>query len=202
MHPVNRTLSTFAFIVIASALPAAAAGAQQQTMSVCHDGTTSSVTGRGACTAHGGVDTKATAKAMKLVTKQQKAEVKGAARTGASVTCGDGTSSAAGRGACSHHGGVKTAAGASMTAPAPSAASPAAPMPAPSAAPATNASPRASARAADRAAASSAVVGSGAREDNNPAGAVAKCKDGMYSHARSHQGACGHHGGVAQWMGA
>ncbi|MGI8507697.1 MAG: hypothetical protein ACR2MQ_00045 [Gemmatimonadaceae bacterium] len=22
----------------------------------------------------------------------------------------------------------------------------------------------------------------------------------MYSHARSHRGACGHHGGVAQWI--
>jgi hypothetical protein len=43
-------------------------------------------------------------------------------------------------------------------------------------------------------------VGSGAADDNNPAGAIARCKDGMYSHAKSRQGACGHHGGVAAWL--
>jgi hypothetical protein len=34
----------------------------------------------------------------------------------------------------------------------------------------------------------------------NPAGAEAKCKDGAYSHAKTHTGACSHHGGVAQWL--
>ena len=33
-----------------------------------------------------------------------------------------------------------------------------------------------------------------------PTGATARCKDGTYSHAAHHQGACSHHGGVAQWM--
>lgn len=32
------------------------------------------------------------------------------------------------------------------------------------------------------------------------AGATAKCKDGAYSHAKGHAGACSHHGGVAQWL--
>jgi hypothetical protein len=31
-------------------------------------------------------------------------------------------------------------------------------------------------------------------------GAVAKCKDGTYSHAKGHTGACSHHGGVGQWL--
>jgi hypothetical protein len=31
-------------------------------------------------------------------------------------------------------------------------------------------------------------------------GATAKCKDGAYSHAQGHSGACAHHGGVAQWL--
>lgn len=197
MHPVNRTLSMLAFVATAFALAPAAADAQQAT-STCRDGTTSSVTGRGACTAHGGVDSKATSRAMKAASKNAKPEVRGAVTAGASVTCGDGTSSAAGRGACSHHGGVKMAAGATA---APAAAPTIAPIPAPAAVSNRAATPRASARAADRTAASAGVTGSGAREDNNPAGAVAKCKDGMYSHARSHRGACGHHGGVAQWMG-
>lgn len=36
--------------------------------------------------------------------------------------------------------------------------------------------------------------------DNNPAGATAQCKDGTYSHAKTHQGACSRHGGVAKWL--
>ena len=32
-----------------------------------------------------------------------------------------------------------------------------------------------------------------------PKGATAKCKDGTYSFAKHHQGACSHHGGVAEW---
>ncbi len=30
--------------------------------------------------------------------------------------------------------------------------------------------------------------------------ATAKCKDGTYSHAATHSGACSGHGGVAQWL--
>ena len=37
-------------------------------------------------------------------------------------------------------------------------------------------------------------------ENNNPSGATAQCKDGTYSHAAHHAGACGHHGGVAKWL--
>lgn len=32
------------------------------------------------------------------------------------------------------------------------------------------------------------------------AGATARCKDGTYSHAKTHSGACSGHGGVEQWM--
>ncbi|MDQ2891196.1 MAG: DUF3761 domain-containing protein [Gemmatimonadota bacterium] len=45
----------------------------------------------------------------------------------------------------------------------------------------------------------SVAKGSGAKEDNNPAGSIAKCKDGLYSHATHRQGACSRHGGVASW---
>lgn len=34
-----------------------------------------------------------------------------------------------------------------------------------------------------------------------PVGATAKCADGTYSKAQNKQGACSHHGGVAQWYG-
>ncbi|HEX5237228.1 MAG TPA: DUF3761 domain-containing protein [Sphingomicrobium sp.] len=36
-------------------------------------------------------------------------------------------------------------------------------------------------------------------EDRNPAGAIAQCKDGTYSHAKVRTGACSRHGGVAKW---
>jgi hypothetical protein len=40
----------------------------------------------------------------------------------------------------------------------------------------------------------------GSSANDNPAGATAQCKDGTYSHAKTHQGACSHHGGVAKWL--
>jgi hypothetical protein len=36
-------------------------------------------------------------------------------------------------------------------------------------------------------------------EDRNPAGAIAQCKDGTYSHSKQRTGACSRHGGVAKW---
>jgi hypothetical protein len=36
-------------------------------------------------------------------------------------------------------------------------------------------------------------------EDHNPAGAIAQCKDGTYSHAKGRTGACSRHGGVGKW---
>jgi len=86
------------------------------------------------------------------------------------VTCNDGTTAKAGRGACSHHGGVAKA-GAQ--------AQPAAP-PAPSTAPKAETSRKQPA----------APQGT----------ATAKCKDGSYSYSKQHSGACSHHGGVAQWL--
>jgi len=47
---------------------------------------------------------------------------------------------------------------------------------------------------------SRATVSSAGGENNNPAGASAQCKDGSYSHAAQHAGACSHHGGVAKWL--
>jgi hypothetical protein len=123
------------------------------------------------------------------------------AQAAASI-CIDGTRSvSSGRGACSGHGGVnkkvirhqkKVVKGEVRAAD-----RVARPIPAP----VPVVTPRASARARVRANSNSAVVlGSGAADDNNRAGAIARCKDGLYSHARNHQGACSRHGGVASWL--
>jgi hypothetical protein len=35
--------------------------------------------------------------------------------------------------------------------------------------------------------------------NSNPLGATGVCRDGTYTHATHHQGACSYHGGVAYW---
>jgi hypothetical protein len=40
----------------------------------------------------------------------------------------------------------------------------------------------------------------GKPSSTDPAGAIAKCKDGTYSHAKGHSGACSNHGGVGEWL--
>lgn len=41
---------------------------------------------------------------------------------------------------------------------------------------------------------------SGKSITTSPAGATGQCKDGTYTHATHHSGACSSHGGVAKWM--
>jgi hypothetical protein len=108
----------------------------------------------------------------------------------AATICKDGTTSvSSGRGACSGHGGVDRKAVSRQKKAARSEAKAAGTL------------PRASATARTRANSKSAVVrGSGAAEDNNPASAIARCKDGLYSHAKNRRGACSRHGGVASWL--
>lgn len=114
--------------------------------------------------------------------------------------CKDGTTSTvAGKGACSHHGGVKKAAagGAMAGAPAPGTAG----APAPGAAGANAVVPAAAATApAAKSTTSMKAAPSMAASATDPTGATAKCKDGTYSHAKSHSGACSKHGGVADWL--
>ena len=74
-----RTIS-LAALVVCLALPTYA-----KTVT-CQDGTTSK-SGRGACSHHGGV----------------------ASANAPTVTCKDGTTSKPGRGACGHHGGIASA---------------------------------------------------------------------------------------------
>lgn len=44
------------------------------------------------------------------------------------------------------------------------------------------------------------VPASAAAMSTAPAGATGQCKDGTYTVAKNHQGACSSHGGVAKWL--
>ena len=120
----------------------------------------------------------------------------------AATICIDGTRSvSSGRGACSGHGGVNKKAVTHQKRVVKSEVKAADRMARPVPAPVRAPTPRASARSRVRANSNSAVVsGSGAADDNNRAGAIGRCKDGLYSHARNRQGACSRHGGVASWF--
>lgn len=95
------------------------------------------------------------------------------------VTCKDGTRSVGGQGACSSHGGIAVAKTATKIAKAD--------------AKALKSEAKADAKATKTAARMEL-------EDKNPKGAIAMCKDKTYSHAKSRQGVCSAHGGVARFM--
>jgi hypothetical protein len=131
----------------------------------------------------------------------------GASARTANVTCADGTTSKAGRGACSHHGGVVSAA------PAPKAAAKRATV---TCEDGTTSKPGrgacshhggiAGAGSSPEAATPHGTTAgrrpSSASSASSASGATARCEDGTYSHAAHHTGACSHHGhgGVAEWL--
>jgi hypothetical protein len=148
-------------------------GAQATT--VCKDGTTSTASGRGACSGHGGVDSKATAAAKKTAAKTAKkadvvprTEQKTAAR--------------------------KSAAATATPTPPPAAA------PTPATKSAAKTTPARTKSESAPKATTPTQQSSKRGEDNDPTGAIAQCKDGMYSHAANRRGACSRHGGVGKWL--
>ena len=121
------------------------------------------------------------------------------AQDAATVTCKDGTTSKAGKGACSHHGGINRSAAptSSTAAPAPPPSS----SKAPSASPAPEApAPRPAAKSTHAPSTTTGGTDSSKAANTDPTGAIAQCKDGTYSHSKKHSGACSHHGGVAKWL--
>jgi hypothetical protein len=182
-------------------LPVRAADAAAST--TCKDGTTSTATGRGACSGHGGVQKAATttadSTAPAAAPAAPAAPTPAAPAAGTPSTCKDGTTSTAtGRGACSGHGGVqkasKSPAAAGATAPAAAATA--------TAAPAAAASTSAAAPAAAKSSTASKSAPTAAAGNTDPTGATAKCKDGTYSKSQHHSGTCSSHGGVAEWLTA
>jgi hypothetical protein len=151
----------------------------------CKDGSTAT-RGRGACHGHGGVD-KTAGGAPKAAAPAEEHE----ASAGGPVTCKDGSTwPKSGRGACRGHGGVLKAGEAPTPPPVPRAAAPKPPPPPPPSAPV----------ARGNAAAGPAVATKSKHASNDPTGALARCKDGMYWHGTRHSGSCSRHGGVAEWL--
>ncbi|HVT99534.1 MAG TPA: DUF3761 domain-containing protein [Acidobacteriaceae bacterium] len=147
---------------------------------ICKDGT-SSKGGRGACSGHGGIDHGAPSSIGHTPSAGADPKAGPAESAGAGdVHCKDGTASKGGRGACSGHGGIDHGAAASVPSSRPSPTPP--PLSIPTAGPSRNAPSRPTTPAND---------------NGTP---TATCKDGTTSFAKHHQGACSHHGGVAQWL--
>ena len=161
--------------------------------------------------------------AVSLVTAPAFARSK---KTNSEVTCKDGTTSKAGQGACSHHGGVEDAAAPKAKAKAAPRADSRAPAKADDKATPPDASsskksggifgglfkkkdaPPATETSQGRASPPAAETSQGraaprpSRSTNATPGAspTAKCKDGSVSYSKQHSGACSHHGGVAEWF--
>jgi len=197
----------------APALAQKPADAPKNATAQCADGTFSTAkTEQGACSKHGGVKAwwgAGTVVAPKPIPPKSTttAPPKGASSTkggatakastpaGSTGQCNDGsyTKAKTERGACSQHGGVKTWYGTSTAAPTSTKAPTATPTP--SHEPPNAATPPPSAPAKP----TTAHTTTKAAPADAPQGATAKCKDGTYSMAKQHRGACSRHGGVAEW---
>lgn len=164
---MHRILSYRSLLVAtAIALAPLAVNAQSTAAITCKDGSTSSATGRGACSGHGGVD-KAAAKAAKRSAKAAKAESRAEAKAENKAKQEDKQEAKQ---------ETKAATKATRTAERPASRSTSSDLRQPSRVPnATTA-------------------------NTDPTNATAKCKDGTYSHAATHRGACSRHGGVAEWL--
>jgi Protein of unknown function (DUF3761) len=186
----SALLGLIAAPLLAAVLLAPAYAADAAVTVTCKDGS-SATGGRGACRGHGGVNKGGAAPVARQAAPVAAPAAAPASVMGETVTCKDGATSKAGRGACRGHGGVNKGGAAPVAV---QAATPATkPAPAPTAkrpAPAPMASSRPAAPA------------SGDSDNNSAAGATAHCKDGTYSHAQHRTGACSRHGGVAEWMSA
>lgn len=193
---------------LALVTPSFARSQPAEAVVICKDGSTAKA-GRGACRGHGGVDKAATRKAAggaaaaageergkKASGAMAQGEAKAGEKTaGMMVTCKDGTTAKAGRGACRGHGGVDKAAMAKAGA----AASPA-PMPPMPAEPAPQPRAPAAPQAATPAAPATPPMTHPAKAPEGKGPPTARCKDGTFSYAEHHTGACSNHGGVAEWL--
>jgi hypothetical protein len=116
------------------------------------------------------------------------------------VACMDGSKSAGGRGACSGHGGIRTAARKAEVRADAKAAKVAKAAEKKADVKAAKVEKKAGAAEKKVAKAANKNAASGHNDEHDAKGATAECKDHTYSHAKSHQGACSRHGGVAKFL--
>jgi hypothetical protein len=156
---MHRILS-YRTLLVATAIGLAplALNAQATAAVTCKDGTTSTATGRGTCSGHGGVDK--SAKAAKSNTKVAKADAKADTKAAKAETKADTK--------------ADTKAAKQET--------------------------RAASKPASSDVKETRKVANATAANTDAANATAKCKDGTYSHAATHRGACSRHGGVAEWL--
>jgi len=167
--------------LLALTFAAASTLAAQAAASVCKDGTTSTATGRGACSGHGGVDAKATDAAKKAATKAEKSTSKAAATSAkatekAEKTTEKAASKTAKTGATAAKNEAKTESKAEAK------------------------TAKTEAKAVEKTVTPKTKTSSTGADNNDPTNATAQCKDGTYSHAKNHQGACSNHGGVSKFL--
>ncbi|HEV8449545.1 MAG TPA: DUF3761 domain-containing protein [Gemmatimonadaceae bacterium] len=180
---VGVLAGAFLSLTLATAASLAAQGAAA---TICKDGTTSVASGRGACSGHGGVDAKATDVAKKGAAKVDKAESKAASATAKAEKTTEKAAKSTDKAA--DKAAEKTAA---QTSKADAAA-------AKTASKAESKVEKSESKAADKAAKTTKTASS--LDNKDPTNATAQCKDGTYSHATHHQGACSNHGGVAKFL--
>ena len=120
---------------------------------------------------------------------------------GGKVTCKDGSPSAGGRGACSSHGGILTAAEKTKMkadAKVAKAVDKAADKKEKAEARMVKVDTKADAKVAKVEAKAAEKMDKA--EDHEMKGAIAECRDHTYSHAKSRRGVCSSHGGVAKFL--
>jgi len=174
---MQRIAAVLSVIVFSLLLATPASAAKESGPVTCADGTTSPHGGKGACSGHGGIKkAEASTKKPAKETKEKETKAKTKAKEKEKETKAKATKAKEKE---TRKKETKKKASPSET--------PAA-ITAPAAAPAT-------ATPAKREASESK-----SRANTDPSGATARCKDGTYSHAQTHQGACSRHGGVAEWL--
>ena len=185
---MRALISTLAVVLFAGTSGITHADVAKKKTVTCADGS-KSVSGRGACTKHGGVAKTKTTKTTKTTTARKSGTE--------TVRCADGTTSVAKRGACSGHGGVRAERRVEKEASKTVRCEDGTTSVAGRGACSGHGGIRDSRARVERRADTEPIV---KRPPIAPSQATALCKDGTYSYSLHRAGTCSHHGGVDMWF--
>jgi membrane protein involved in colicin uptake len=191
MIPSTRRflLALAPFLALALLAPRPAAAAAAKTV-ICKDGSTDEA-GRGSCSGHGGVDKVATEKAEAKALKAEKAEKAKAEKAKAKEAAEEKSAKAKAEKAKAKEAAEEKAAKGKEKAEK---------VKQDAGAKAEHATKSASSAAEKPAAAAKETKGSMEKADPAKGPPTARCKDGSFSYAEHHTGACSNHGGVEAWL--